>query len=71
MKTRDSVKVVVTTEELAGLVVDMINAELSPDQPVTPEMICFSGFSGKVTAEIDIQGITFGGFSKEFEETDE
>lgn len=59
-------KIVVTTEELALLVADMINAELSPDQPITAEQVSFAGYAGKNVAEVDIKGMTFGGFSGDF-----
>ena len=59
-------KIVVTPEELAALVADMINAELSPDQPVLAENVKFTGYHDKVVAEVDMQGMTFRGFSDEF-----
>lgn len=59
-------KIVVTTEELAALVADMINAELSPDQPVTAEDVKFAGYADKIVAEVDMKGLTFRGFSDEF-----
>jgi len=59
-------KIVVTTEELAALVADMINAELSPDQPITAEQVTITGYSGKQVAEVDITGLSFGGYLSDY-----
>lgn len=62
MIARENMKIVVTTEEIAALVADMINAELSPDQPITAEQVTIAGYSGKQVAEVDITGMSFGGY---------